>query len=318
MNLLNDTSSFTDYCRNAVDVATMNNGEADFIYYTYLQMLSLNMFKYKGLPESVNTFYLEYVLQTRGYIGFYDDERLGLICSEITLGGRLNHYTLPTEYHTVSTSPLIKKTLTNDECVLMKNSPLYVGLFPYLNFYAKKLALTSRTMDQNLTMQWTPYIITGDRRMLQQFKVFMKKILQGVQTIFTSKGFRTEDINILQTNAPFIADELHGMKQAILRECMTFLGIENANMDKKERLVSDEVNANNQQVIASRNIWLSERKKAIEELNKKFGLNASIEFAPYEDYGEIMKLLELDSNTSIKDFNINKNLDVKEGDDNDQ
>lgn len=88
-------------------------------------------------------------------------------------------------------------------------------------------------MDQNLTMQWTPYIITGDKRMLQQFKVFMKKILQGVQTIFTSKGFRTEDVNVLQTNAPFIADELHGMKQAILRECMTLLGIENANMDKK-------------------------------------------------------------------------------------
>ena len=313
MDLLNDTSSFTDFCRNAVDVATMNNQEADFIYYTYLQMLSLNMFKYKGLPESIDVFYLEYILQTRGYVGFYEDDRLGLICTEITLGGQLNHYGLPTIYHTVSPSPLLKKTLKNSECVVMKNSPLYVGIFPYLNFFAKKLALTSRTMDQNLKMQWTPYIITGDKRMLNQFKTFMKKILQGVQTIFTSKGFRLEDVNVLQTNAPFIADELHGMKQAILRECMTLLGIENANMDKKERLVSDEVNANNQQVIASRNIWLSERKKAIELLNKKYGLNASVEFAPYEDFEEIMKLLELDSNTSVKDFNINKNLDV-EGD----
>ena len=312
MDLLNNTSSFTDYCRNAVDVATMNNGEADFIYYTYLQMLSLNMFKYKGLPESINTFYLEYVLQTRGYIGFYDDERLGLICSEITLGGKLNHYQMPTEYHTVSTSPLIKKNLSNEECVVMKNSPLYVGIFPYLNFFAKKLALTSRTMDQNLTMQWTPYIITGDKRMLQQFKVFMKKILQGVQTIFTSKGFRTEDVNVLQTNAPFIADELHGMKQAILRECMTMLGIENANMDKKERLVADEVNANNQQVIASRNIWLEERKKAIKLLNEKFGLDASVEFAPYEDFEDILKLIELDSNTSLSDFK--DDINIKEGD----
>lgn len=313
MDLLNDTSSFTDYCRNAVDVATLNNSEADFIYYTYLQMLSLNMFKYKGLPESINTFYLEYILQTRGYIGFYKDKNLGLICSEITLGGQLNHYGMPTVYHTVSTSPLLKKTLKNSECVVMKNSPLYVGLFPYLKFYAKKLALTSRTMDQNLSMQWTPYIITGDKRMLSQFMNFMKKIFQGVRTIFVSKGFRLEDVNVLQTNAPFIADELHNMKQSILRECMTFLGIENANMDKKERLVSDEVNANNQQVIASRNIWLNERKKAIEELNKKYGLNASVEFAPYENFEKIMKLLELDSNTSVKDFNINKNLDV-EGD----
>lgn len=311
MDLLNDTSSFTDYCRNAVDVATLNNSEADFIYYTYLQMLSLNMFKYKGLPESINTFYLEYILQTRGYIGFYEDRNLGLICSEITLGGQLNHYGMPTVYHTVSSSPLLKKTLKNSECVVMKNSPLYVGLFPYLNFYAKKLALTSRTMDQNLSMQWTPYIITGDKRMLGQFRNFMKKIFQGVRTIFVSKGFRLEDVNVLQTNATFIADELHNMKQSILRECMTFLGIENANMDKKERLVSDEVNANNQQVIASRNIWLNERKKAIEELNKKYGLNASVEFAPYADFEEIMNLLELDSNTSVKDFNTSKNLDVE-------
>ena len=312
MNKLNNTGAFTDYCRNAVDVATQSNSEADFIYYTYLQMLSLNMFKYKGLPESIDTFYLEYVLQTRGYIGFYDDERLGLICSEITLGGKLNHYQMPTEYHTVSTSPLIKKNLSNEECVVMKNSPLYVGIFPYLNFFAKKLALTSRTIDQNLTMQWTPYIITGDKRMLQQFKVFMKKILQGVQTIFTSKGFRTEDVNVLQTNAPFIADELHGMKQAILRECMTMLGIENANMDKKERLVADEVNANNQQVIASRNIWLEERKKAIKLLNEKFGLDASVEFAPYEDFEDILKLIELDSNTSLSDFK--DDINIKEGD----
>ena len=108
MNNLNNTGAFTDYCRNAVDVATKSNSEADFVYYTYLQMLSLNMFKYKGLPESIDTFYLEYTLQTRGYIGFYEDDNLGLICTELTLGGKLNHYRLPTEYHTVSPSPLIK------------------------------------------------------------------------------------------------------------------------------------------------------------------------------------------------------------------
>lgn len=290
---LNDTSSFTDYCRNAVDNAIVENEEASNIYYTYLQMLALNMFKYEGLPESVDVFYLEYILQTRGFIGFYQDDNLGLVCTEITLGSRLNHYGLPTEYRTVSISEDIKKNLKASESVLMKNSPLFKGTYPYLNFYAKKLALVSRTMDQNLTMQWTPYIITGDKRMLQQFKVFMKKIMQGVQTIFTSKGLKMEDINVLQTQAPFIADDLHMMKQSIMRECMTFLGIENSNMDKKERLVSREVDANNQQVLASRNVWLSERKKAIKELNKKYGLNASVKFAPFEDFDELLSNVDL-------------------------
>lgn len=82
---------------------------------------------------------------------------------------------------------------------------------------------------------------------------------------------------------------------------------------KKKRLVADEVNANNQQVIASRNIWLSERKKAIEELNKKFNLNASVEFAPYEDFEDILKLIELDSDTSLSDFKDDLKI-KKEGD----
>lgn len=293
---LNNTSSFTDYCRNAVDIATIDNQETSYIYYTYLQMLSLNLFKYEGLPESINTFYLEYILQTRGYVAIYGDDNLGLIASEVTLGGQLNHYQLPTMYHTVSTSNLVKKDLKADECVLIKNSPLYLGLFPYLNFYAKKLALVSRTQDQNLSMQWTPYIITGDRRMLQQFKVFMKKVMQGVQTIFTSKNMKLDDVNVLQTNAPFIADDLHNMKQSILRECLTFLGIENANMDKKERLVADEVNANNQQVIASRNIWLSERRKGIQKLNEMYGLNVSVDFAPFEDFEELTNMILDDEN----------------------
>lgn len=308
MQNLNDTSSFTDYCRNAVDNAIVENNNANYIYNSYLQMLSLNMFRYEGLPESVDTFYLEYILQSRGFIAFYQDDNLGLVCTEITLGSRLNHYQMPTEYRTVSISEDIKKTLSSDESVLMKNSPLFRGTFPYLNYFANKLALVSRTTDQNLTMQWTPYIITGDRRMLQQFKVFMKKILQGVQTIFTSKGLKMEDINVLQTNAPFIADDLHSMKQSIMRECMTFLGIENANMDKKERLVSDEVNANNQQVLASRNIWLSERKKAIDLINKKYGLNASVKFSPFEDYRELLNNLDLE----IEDN------DLEEGEENEE
>ena len=298
MNKLNNTGAFTDYCRNAVDVATQSNSEADFIYYTYLQMLSLNMFKYKGLPESIDTFYLEYVLQTRGYIGFYEDDNLGLICTEITLGGQLNHYGLPTEYHTVSPSPLIKKTLTNQECVVMKNSPLYVGTYPYLNFFAKKLALTSRTMDQNLNMQWTPYIITGERRMLNQFKEFMKKIMQGVSTIFASKGFRSEDINVLQTNAPFIADDLHGMKQAILRECMTMLGVENANMDKKERLVSDEVNANNVETYSKCALWLEELQEGCRKANDMFGIEMAVDWRVPPDYKQEVSDNESDNDSS--------------------
>ena len=59
---------------------------------------------------------------------------------------------------------------------------------------------------------------------------------------------------------------------------MTYLGINNSNQEKRERLVEDEVSANNDQVNAFRNIALNARKQACEEINKMFGLNVDVEW----------------------------------------
>jgi len=56
------------------------------------------------------------------------------------------------------------------------------------------------------------------------------------------------------------------------------LGLNNANQDKKERLVTDEVSANDEQVMASRNIHLKARKTAADKINKMFGLNINVKF----------------------------------------
>lgn len=278
------------------------------LYLSYLFNISLNMFEYSDMPKSVDTFYLEFIMQTRGLCIIIDDERFGPTALECTIGGKLNHYYMPTAYRGVDPTGELTGTYNAEDVILFKNSPLYAPLVQQLQYYAKQLALSSETINVNLDAQWTPYIIQGDKRMLNQFNNFMKKVRSGVRAIFTAKNLDLMSmLQVLPTQAPFVAMDVNDVKQTILRECMTFLGIDNANQDKRERVQSAEVYANNTQIIASRNIWLAERQKAVDAFNQKFGTNVKVSFRAYNDMLDMME---------VNDMSLEEMAGMKEGDDN--
>ena len=140
--------------------------------------------------------------------------------------------------------------------------------------------------------------------MKSMFQNFIDQVRKGVKTIFTWSNFDLNSINVLPTQAPWVAESVNVLKQSILRECMTVLGIDNANQDKKERVQSAEVNANNTQIIASRNIWLSEREKFVKKLNEKYGTNVKVSFRAYND---ILDMIEVNNNSI--DLDISKGGD---------
>lgn len=282
------------YSKSPTDYAQMETFETENIYQSYLLQIALNMFQYENLPESIDEFYLEYILQTRGFLIIVNDDIFGLTALECAMGGRINHYYLPTSFRGVDPTGELTKDYSFDEVVLCKNSPLFVGTIPFINYYARELSLCSRTIDVNLDAQWTPYIIAGDKRMKSMFQNFIDQVRKGVKTIFTWSNFDLNSINVLPTQAPWIAESVNVLKQSILRECMTLLGIDNANQDKKERVQSAEVNANNTQIIASRNIWLSEREKFVKKLNEKYGTNVKVSFRAYND---ILDMIEVNNNS---------------------
>lgn len=264
------------------------------LYLSYLFNIALNMFEYTDMPKSVDTFYLEFIMQTRGLCIIIDDERFGPTALECTIGGKLNHYYMPTAYRGVDPTGELTGTYNAEDVILFKNSPLYAPLVQQLHYYAKQLALASETINVNLDAQWTPYIIQGDKRMLNQFNNFMKKVRSGVRAIFTAKNLDLMSmLQVLPTQAPFVAMDVNDVKQTILRECMTFLGIDNANQDKRERVQSAEVYANNTQIIASRNIWLAERQKAVDAFNQKFGTNVKVSFRAYNDMLDMMEVNDM-------------------------
>ena len=299
---------FNTFCNTPLDYADMANQESEFIYFTYLYQLALNMFKYTNnddpegvMPEWFDEFFLRFEQVNNGYVLAFIDENIGPVLTKCAIGGRLNMHNLPTSYFPVDpTGQLAETEVQAENAVLLKNSPLFIGMAPYLNYYAKQLSLCSRTIETNLEAQWTPYIITGDKRMLNSFKQFMNQVKKGVSTIFAAKSFDQNSISTLNTQAPFVGSNVNEMKQSIMRECMTVLGIDNANQDKKERVQAAEVNANNTQIIASRNIWMAEQKRGIKQLNKLMGTNFEVSFRAYDD---LMDLLEINDQSLDMDLN---------------
>ena len=113
--------------------------------------------------------------------------------------------------------------------------------------------------------------------------------------IFGNKQFDISNkLNVLKTDAPYIIDKLDLHKHQIFNDALTVLGIDNANTDKKERLITNEVESNDQLITYYLNCYYKTRKKACDEINEKFGLNISIELNK-----DIIDLLNVTENDII-------------------
>ena len=113
--------------------------------------------------------------------------------------------------------------------------------------------------------------------------------------IFGNKALNTKGLSVLKTDAPYVADKLYQLKTQIWNEALTYLGISNTNIVKKERMISDEVTRNMGGVIASRYSRLEARRQAAEQINKMFGTNIEVDYR--EDFRELDDELMLSGDT---------------------
>ena len=150
--------------------------------------------------------------------------------------------------------------------------------------YAKRLYNLDRTIDVNANAQKTPILITCEETQRLTLKNLYMQYEGNEPVIFGDKNLNPNSLKVLTTGSPYIADKLYTLKTQLWNEALTYLGISNVNIQKKERLVTDEVIRNQGGTIASRYSRLNARKKACEEINKMFGLNIDVEYR--EDFRE--------------------------------
>ncbi len=246
-------------------------------YYNRLTELAISMFEWKNLPASVDPRFLELTLFSDGMAVFFRDEVLGELALQCMIGGNLDVYRVPTTRRAYATNGY-NKELTEKDSVIIFNNYLHTNSMLDIEMFSRQLYEIQRTIDVNVIAQKTPVLIrcTENQRLVMK-NLFMQ--YDGNEPfIFGDKNLDMNGISVLKTDAPFVADKLMQLKFQIWNEALTYLGISNVNMHKKERLLSDEVTRNMGSTVASRYARLNARKEACKKINAMFGLNIDVEY----------------------------------------
>lgn len=244
-------------------------------YMTRLRSLALAMFKYDNVPETVSIRHLESVLYDQGRALFFNDPLYGFMALACTPSGKLNHYNEPIRYTAISTT--YSKEFNAEDAVLIRNNYAALPTSHTIDLFAQRLSIVERIMDVNINAQKTPIILLCSEQQRLTLKNLYKQYAGNEPFIFADSMMNLDNVKTISTGAPYLADKLTTQKHAIWNEAMTFLGQSNANTDKRERLITNEVDANNQMVQLSAEVMLLTRREAIEEINRKFGLNMSVD-----------------------------------------
>lgn len=246
-------------------------------YYNRLMELALNVFEWENLPPSVDERFIELTLYEMGYCLYFNDEIIGNLALTCTIGGQLDVYRIPLLRRAYAVNGYNKMCSAKDS-VLIFNNYLHTPTQSTIELFARRLYEIERAIDINVKAQKTPTLILSSEQQRLTMKNLYMQYDGNEPFIFGDKNLDIDGIKSLKTDAPFVADKLEILKHQVWNEALTFCGIENSNMDKKERLVSDEVGSNYGNIEAQRNVMLNARKQAAKKINSMFGTKIDVHF----------------------------------------
>lgn len=261
----------------------------EITYHNYIERLtelSISMFEWQGLPETVDKRFLELCLFMDGMCVFFYDDILGFLSLQVMIGGQLDVYRIPIDRRAYATNGYYRE-LDNTDSVIIFNNLVHTNSVPAVFETAKRLYEFDRTIDVNIRAQKTPVLLSCEESQRLTMKNLYMQYDGNEPFIFGDKNLNPNVLKAIKTDAPFIADKVYQLKTQYWNEMLTYLGIANVNTQKKERLITDEVLRNLGGTVASRESRLKARQQACEQINKMFGLNVTCKFAENFDTSEL-------------------------------
>lgn len=256
--------------------ASMNN--ATFTqYYNRLVELAVSMFEWKNVPDTIDVRYLELALFADGKAVFFYDDVLGYLCLRAAIGGQLTVYRVPINRRAYASNGY-NKDLNDKNSVIIWNNFLRTPSSLDTEMFSRRLYNLDRAIDVNANAQKTPVLITCEDSQVLTMKNLYMKYDGNAPVIYGDKNLNPNSLRVLSTGAPYVADRLYQLKTQIWNEALTYLGISNLNVNKKERLISDEVQRQQGGTLASRYSRLEARKQACKEINAMFGLDMDVDY----------------------------------------
>ena len=257
-------------------------------YYSRLKQIAMVVHEWDNLPDTCNARFLEKCLFENGHAIFVEDADMSFLNLRVTPSGTLNVYDEPLTFTAYSTT--YNKEYTADNCVYIRNNYQAKSTDSTIIIYAEKLANLDLTIEVNINAQKTPVLIRTDDKTKNSLDMVYNHYEGNKPVIFATKGLQEKPFEVLKTDAPYIADRLREEKRAVWNEALEFLGINtNPSDKKKERLVVNEVDANNEQIEIQGSTMLSAREDAVKLINKKYGLSVSVR---KRDMNEIKNMVE--------------------------
>lgn len=269
--------------RDFWESAAMNTGTYRQ-YYNRLVELAISMFEWKNLPDTVDPRFLELCLFTDGQVVFFNDPDLGYLTLQNACNGGFNVYRIPVKRRAYAVNGY-QKDLSDKDSVIIFNNYLHTNSQLDAAMFARRLSDLDRSIDVNAKAQKTPILIKCDETQRLTMQNLYMQYDGNMPFIFADKSLNTNQLQAIKTDAPYVADKLYQLKTQIWNEALTYLGISNINVQKKERLITDEVTRNQGGTIASRYSRLNARRDACKQINDMFGLDVWCDYR--EDYQSI-------------------------------
>lgn len=283
---------------------TINSQLSNFktyeMYKRQFLTLAENVFEFENLPNFIDTAYMNKQLLRNGSIAFFKDEVMGLLALPYRNVNTLDVYGRPKEIEVIASNGY-NKNLKQDEFVIMYDNngryPLWLDIIQY----SERMTQATRVIDINLAQMKTPRFWKTTSNKEKSVRDMVNNVDAYNETVITYDDIDLQETNIILNPAPYIAGDVNLEKDKIYNEFLRLIGIANLSYQKKERNISDEIQAMQGGTVASRYSRFEPRKKAVEEINKKWGTDIKVKYYDglpkstddFEEYSEESEVEEI-------------------------
>lgn len=259
--------------------ARLNNATFNYFYRRICEIGAATI-KWGNCPLTVNQRYSQLALIADGRSVFFKDEDIGFLNLRVLPSGNFDEYGEPMNRRAYGVNGY-NKELTADNSVIIYNNYMRTSSRPDIELFARKLYTISRAIDLNVNAQKTPLLIECPEEQRLTLLNMYKNYDGNAPIIYGSDKLNPQQLKAYTTNAPYVADRLYQLQVNVWNEVLTYWGISNVSYNKKERVISDEVNRGMGGVMANRAVRLNEQIEATKHINEMFGL----QIEPYFDDG---------------------------------
>lgn len=254
------------------------NSEMEMMFFYKYYNLAITRFEWLNMPEEIDPFFIEDIMFWRGKGVMLKDPNIDMYAfMKCNLTGQMDIYNIPEDRFAYANTGYTKMYGKKDSVILW-DSPLTFPKMCSVRTYAKAMANLWETRDINIFAQRTPVVFAMSEDNRLSYENIINKYQQYIPVFKVDDYMNLDKIKALKTDAPYLVDKLQNEMRVLESELLTELGIESNPTEKKERVITGEVEGNNGKTEMYRNVNLSTRKRFCKQVNKLWGLNVDVRF----------------------------------------